>query len=899
MNDRAAHRGVLEEEDSDYLSRNWQASAEAYLEAAKSGEDISEDIPILAQAYRDCSQVPTLEPLAAAIVIDCVRRRDAAGLADVAQSTAYPEYFLKAMERCALQGIDVGPHISWMLRHADSGFTLSRILNAWIQNGKGNLAEVLRTLASSGSGQNFLPRFLKDADWKDSSDALAELKPVLGESKRRKDILSSLVWAAQAGASLSPIVPELRKCLNDSERETAEDAAYCLALHLARSEAPLGELMLHQAAGVRARAFAGAAFALRAKYSEVVFDELLRGLADPDESVRRKSLEYLKLFCSAAPPLSDSRRNLLREASRNPEAAREVLEFLFYYAEAQKDRRAVDAFAQSVPSLSSLLSPWTPICPVCESLPRNKEYSNESDVPPASKKLIELPPELSAGGGILLRCPECGTLYRYSASDETEDMVRSISIELERLSPYAAQSRARGDLQEQTKRELPGILEKAAANLDHPVRWQRAEAAWILASRAIAERTPELLDSLRMHDEAVRLEAASCASDAVRNPELAGLRSDLCSLLQRMLPDQSQFVRKLASGGLAYAFAESGRISELRTLLVSEDAVVVSAAAFETWLAFSRGSLRAPDLTDALLDGCSHADADVRRYCGYALKETGFPADASGRRAVDVWTRLLHDERTDLRADAADSLRSAAEAGEDISAALPRLMELLSDPEVAWHANQTIQKAVRQGMDGSSVLPALQDLIVKNESMRAELLETIRTLQESGIDLSPCAKGIAATLASPDCSYSALNLLQSLPIESASTVKEELRTAMHGKNFESFHEQCCALLTRILISENRMSEIESLLQDSRQIRGACTSALSPAALEEPERILRLVPSIALNLKINSAFLREGSISLLESLAAISRNAREEVIRALSGIDLPAAHDLRKRLAESE
>lgn len=896
--EKEKHRRILEAEDGDFLSRNWKASAEAFLAAVQAGEDIGDIVDLLAHTYRQCSQVPAMQPLAKAVVLQCLRSKDVQRLARIVQSVAYPEYFIHAMESAAASGADILPHVPWMLSNSTDEHTLARILCSHAGLDGSALVPAVNLLGSTEAGQKILPRFLQECVERkvDLTWALPALRPMIAQDSTRKRIVAVLVWIAQAGVDLSELEETLQSCIQDKDSGVRSDAAHCLAFHRTRKLGPEAADFLFSHTDFVVRRSAIAALGLRQRMIPAIgaFDRLVRALFDPEAEVRGKGFVFLRSACAngqvfdIAPALMQE----LANSARHPEKTAVICEFLFYFLAARPEHAArIRTALPQIPEFAALRRGPAAVCAVCISIPRSQTYSNEGDVPSAVEVLERVSAEMHGLLAELRRCRQCGTYYAYNFEEETEDMVRYVTISVRRLTPDEILSTAKGSLRTELETKLPALLTQSRQNRDHPVRREREEAAWILSVHSLnSEDYAALADLLQSPDEVLRFQAMTALSERIKETRTPEKWSSLAPNLKAALEDSSEPVQVAAAQTLAYLGIQKRQSTAVLELLLHKKAAVIAAAAELLWLGAAAIEFDSR-LVQRLRDLVTHPDELVRRYAAYCLKSAGYPGGLS------VFREALRNADAKTRCDAADALRGACEAGEDVSDSISDLVEMLPDPETAWHANETLKKAARAGISILPALPVICRLLSRQEGMRLEFLETLGAMRAGGADLSGQISALGPLLKDRRCGYSVLSLIEKLPTKTLATIEQDLRAAMNGKNFESLHETCCYLLTRVLVGQNRMNQVSEILtHEMRQIRGACVSILNTLCREgHGASFVPLAPVIARNLEIQSEFLRRDTISLLLAIAANSANAREEVLRAARQFRVPAAVEVLARL----
>lgn len=859
--EKSRHCAVLEKEDTDSLSRTWKTSAEFFRNAARSGEDIEDVIDLLADVFRQCSQVPTMEVLAEAIVLHCLQRSSAARLASIVSSVHYPLYFLRAVEDSAEQGADLLPHLSWLLQYPEEDMTVARVLRKYIQHGPPNrLAELFQSLTAIPQGRELLPRLIQEAgsNGVNVTAGLPVIANLLRQPQRRL-LVSALLWTLPADLSL--IIEPLHECLNDPEETTRRNAACCIAYQIAGLEPS----------------------------PETVTD----ALRDPSHDVREAAFLLLRRLCTQKSfELTDGLVTALGEASLNPALKESIREFLWEAIRSRpRESARIRAALSGFPILPELHDA-NPVCSICASIPRSQEYSYEGEVPPAFEKLELVSSEEHSLPAEMRRCPECGSFYEYSFEAETEDMSHYVSIQLRRVAPAEMLSRARGSLLVRVQNSYPSLIENAKQNLDHPVRRERAEAAWALASHAIDHGEFDLLAALCANeDKIIRSEAiheASAACDAGRESRPIGV------LLAARLDDSAEEIGAVAARGLARLMIGQGDTEGLLDLLHRRPAVIASAAQ-QVWLALAASTLKAEPLIGRLTELIAHPLELARRYATLALKAAGFPGPGpeagslvTGR--LEAFFSALSHSDARIRCDAADALRGALELNLNIDPAVPRLIELLVDQESAWHANRTLGALAGKGTSIAGAFPAIARQLTVRPEMREEFLETLRSAQNSGADLVSILPFLGPLLKDKKTGYSALYLIQKYPPSALIAIENDLREGMYGKNFEALHEQCCHLYTRVLVVQGRMEEVAEILRDpKRQIRSACVSILGTLCKEGyAGRLGQIASGIADNLRVESPFLQGGTASLLKRIAAESPEARSTVLSALAQVRHTAA-----------
>ncbi len=547
--------------------------------AAAAGANLSPIVPALLEVVSQSHNVDILDPIAGALAIHIVAGGDVATLGRALEIPCMPSRLLRGLGEYGGDGRGLAPALPLVIDclngSEDLFFPVVDVLQCHLRADLGRLQGVITLMAEKKTPWRLLVKVvarLLDVVAVDMSPAI----PILARwmldtrgNKQEEDLLPLLCNAIRHGTSPDQARQDIDKLLEHENWKVKAHIATALATSLAGRENDPGleALLGHADEMVRA----GAVFGLSANQDQdppsmkVRLAILTRGLQDVSREVRNTARVCLCRVDRGRwvfPPGEAALRSLAGSLGKAafPE---DLTAYFVAFAEASPDhaRMVLDVLA-GLPAdengpithdlgrkVEAILARFTcRPCSICEFLPRNAVYTDGRQLPPEFSRL-----EYISSSG-LSKCPECGSLYASTFSEEwrsaAEGMGVDTEITLRRLHPREALGTLKGDEAEAARREYPGLIADVRRRLDHPKAWIREEAAWILTDQYLEEkRFDEIPPLLETADPRVRVTTLQTALEHVA----AGHDiSPLLPAVEKSLADPDPAVKAAAEKILAH-----------------------------------------------------------------------------------------------------------------------------------------------------------------------------------------------------------------------------------------------------------------------------------------------------------------------------------------------------------
>ncbi len=807
----------LEHDVANYATTS--KAAESLRDAAAKGEDIDGAVEALVHALATDAQVPLIEAAASALATHLVRTGQGKRLLAVFPRTRWCSYLSKALVAGIVRGLDLSPVLADIIAPKDQrheAFKLSSVLVTYITitRREKRLLQVV-SIALERDLEilvDVLTSFLNTNKTFDKV-AVPFLLPILQKkgvkAEEAYEVARFCARAADKDQDIQPFVAALDELLAHSCVRVHALAAQALAnFWLKKDEyASLDRLLRHDMAKVRCEAYGvlGRSIFLHMNTDCRVIDRLWAGLADGDQEVHSVSKEHidralkwkravtpsLEVVRLLAGNLGAKRGRAILVAYLEPlceadvEKARAIQDILTEDTASMKQALGDPAVAHLLGMCRSIVGGTADMpCSICDALPREGAWYRRGDVPENIKRL-RLDGEYRV-------CPECRTVYVTSYEGEWDDMSYDETWTLRRLTPTEAVAKLKGEEQAWQKSHLDERLDLQRARLEHPKKWLREDASWVLTSHHCSQGEWKAIASMVDHaDGDVRLHAIETL---YRRMVETGTAVPL-ELFQKGLEDEVVVVRRAAVIAVTHRCLQQGLDGPIHDLVQSTDVETAAAAVFELESMAGKGS-DISDFAQDLLTLAGHDNTKLRRAVHRALSRIT-KSEHLATTAVALFVEKLSSHNNDLRNDACDSLASLASEGCDISPALPALAELLTNEAPVWHANKALTAAARAEIDMSAVLPAIAPVILRGpSSQNSWLLRYITDKAEKGHDLS--------------------------------VLSDELENALWV--VDGYERACLArVLTRQCILDGNWGRIRTLLKHSQNVRSGVCEILYQAA----------------------------------------------------------------------
>ncbi len=529
-------------------------AAQALEEAVCAGAALGPLAERVRETCRQHSHVPLLAPLGTALLIDALRRDDAAALDDLTGRRLYLHGFRRAVLRAAGSGLS--PARLLMARYWHDGTKARFVAHTLLEKQPEQLVPLVEAFAADPVLNDEIPRLLQALAWDniDVRPALPLLAPFLtaGAPDEPRRIAARVVAdRAGSGADVGVLLPKLEELLSQDDPAVLEAAARGLTEADSAAGAVLsGRPEAHVRRGV-----------LTAKAAAV--DLLARGLLDAHPDNRLAAFRGLErrewpvastgtlVVLASSGPEGEAARYLRHVLDREDAPTAAVLD-------AMPPGRARDALAAGMP--------W---CRICRRLKRRASHDGPSRFDAAVTELVPPPswdaegkPGRSPAGGVsrtelgTTRCPVCGWRYRLRREQDHRGIYDEIEYTMARLPPSSSAY---------PTREREALVARLRRDLDHLEPNARTEAGWGLATLALERQDWPDLRVLLTHPE---VEVRKSAVNAVPYREAPPV--PLLGDFQRLLQDDDEWVRRGAARRLAAC--------RVGVLMQSEDAAVLSSA---------------------------------------------------------------------------------------------------------------------------------------------------------------------------------------------------------------------------------------------------------------------------------------------------------------------------------
>ncbi len=212
----------------------------------------------------------------------------------------------------------------------------------------------------------------------------------------------------------------------------------------------------------------------------------------------------------------------------------------------------------------------------------------------------------------------------------------------------------------------------------------------------------ELIKDLKCHNPGDRSTAAEVFADAAREGE--DITSAVPALV-KALSDWYSEAARYAAKALVIHHTNKKEVAEIKKFFKSKSTFVIKSAANALANAAKNGQDITPAIP-ALINALSDKNEDIR-----GIATSVFTFHYVNKREWNKIVELLGHENEIVRMYAADALGSAAENGQDITPAIPALVNALSDKwDVRWHAARALDKFIGR-CDSSEKLNEIQKVI--------------------------------------------------------------------------------------------------------------------------------------------------------------------------------------------
>jgi HEAT repeat protein len=759
-------------------SKETIAAAEVLRAEVRAGADLSEQVRALISCCQQCSQVPLLSPLSITLILQALRAGDDALLDRLMGSSKFRFGLHLALSDAVTAGLPTAPLIAALLRQDPEG--CRSVLGVHFKAHPELVDSLQEVIEQEPDLRVHLPRLLIELTlW--SRVPISPMIPTVVEflqpdepKTRREEAARIARQIAEQGwlADLARLRPALLAALSDPAADVRWPCALALALG--------GEdgLERHRDPQVRRGA-------LMARGQQKRADPLAEALLDPEPEVHQLALRILEGLHHPA-----AAEAILQRLARSPEDGPGRYLRALAEADAGLAERLRGWLAEGS-LLMALLGTGMPLCGLCRHLPRSQDTTRRDSFP---ERIAQLEPPLTFDrDDRLTRCPECGWRYRYSWYQEDRGLYPEDSYTLARLSPEDAAYEA----------DREPLLDRLRADLHHLEPKARIEAAWGLSRwRETQGDTEGLLALIHHADPEVRQEAMR----SLRQPPSPSVRL----ALQEHLTDPTAAAREAAATRLAD--------QELPRLLTSDDPPLLLAGLRHLWQhAPEKLAEHAPRCIELL----AHEDSGVRRTVSWAM-EAGLKVAAVDVRPL---LGLLDHPRPDTRSRALRLLAAGVKQQPmALQPWLPRLGELLADPETAGGAS-TLLTAVARDLD----LSLLLDLIAENIAGGRHLQTSFALLSAalSGpTDRGGIARAYGVGLAGSWSTTAAGALLKLAQAGDVSAAMPQIEAGLHSDETYT-RDQCARAAIRQALREGDRAALGRLLQDPTLDIGV--SALSELA----------------------------------------------------------------------
>lgn len=892
------------------------AAADYFLLAVQTGKDITACVQALKSAFLTHSQLAVMTPIADALCMHFLARGELESLSTLLADKHFFQYIVDSLRKLEENKVDIGSAIPCLIRNGSG----TRVLIAYIRKDKRRLLPVLDAMLAEPSARGSIPGLISDYLFAGASD-IAEAMPILvslfagGDIKQKEAIAHALRLAAEQGTSLQNVSTQLEQFLTLKNETVQTRISYALTWSCAAANQwqDVDRLLNWRATDVRF----GATWALSVRLNTMpsggpeIASRLALALTDEAATIRNFALNGLKkaeaqgknilperevfdTLCKSAGELAADSEEALAEnpASTSPvESA--VIDYLYSCCTHDPALAAVVlACAPTEASENSVLAKGllracreieagthVAACLICEQLPRTGHYDHDCDVPKAAALLTP------AADGDLKRCPQCETYYLHSRTEEylspNEGMGSEITITIRRLCPDELLEVLQGEALDAYRLRYGDIIEQLHPDLNHPRAFRRNDAAWSLTRHFLKHSDPAALERLLRHALAdVRITSLQTLKAAVekgldplpwREPLLASLT------------DASREVRSLAAAIIALRHLDQKDYDALDGLLGLEEVRVKQTVLFQLQAA-ARNGLDIVRFLPVLRRGLSDPDETVRRYARWALEHA---PQGEQEQIIQTMIARLADVRLNIRQEALDALRDAAQQGADISTSLPLLVQALGVTETRWHAMKALQAAVGNGADISIALAALVAILGDKtiSTYKDDFILLLGAMEQRGHDISASIPALAKAVHDDRLKGLALQVLLRLTVKGVSMQKalRDLESALADPDAYTRQELVKILSTEFIHTRN-WKAIAGLLRHARHdVRAVGAQRLGEMKADS-------IPSDLIALLVGNLLPTEGEFEYrsyctkgaLIALAAADKQVARSILDAMAG-----------------
>lgn len=918
--------------DADASLADQQKAATHFLNLASKHEDIAEAVPMLINLYRECHQLPVMEPAAEAIVLHLHHAGDIKAIENFIANDTYKTFSMGAITRIAERGTDITPLIPVLLKfsHVERYPAYNAILAHLKQPGStfsAKLAAIATQIASEKGALEFLPFMVQEGaiDHLDMGAAMPALAELLEHENKHlvERVATAMTWAVEGKTDFSGIVKALEQAIK-KPGDVQGTIAYCLSYHLAKKKRFDEVERLARSASTKIRMGACRAIAVQlnndGRKEPRILAMAIEGLLDTDVTIREQALGGLLNASRKQVRIVPDPAWIGGLAGRLVAAGNNKQLFDFLYAIASKDasisRAILDAIkdARFEPGTTGALlkavlaeqleGKHAPVCSICSQIPRDSAWNRGPCMSNDTSKLNLEEPSLGSHAS-LHACPECGAYYWYEYEQVYDDMSLDTTTSLRRLDLDETMERLSGIARATFEKQLPALLDKYKADLDHPVDFARGEAAWMLARHAIKRKDwPALVALLKRDDEIV---VATILFELVREQQPALPVDDIGDLLKKCLAASSLWIRHDAATLVARQLVSRKDYPALIPLLKHDDPHVLNGVTGVIWLAVRNEHFDLDPLIPALIPLTRADDRSVRNNTLHALKEASLkpgkikqlaPGARRGLSTIDVLVSNMSDARADVRNDAARTLgymiTEGAEGvdGADMAAAIPAIIKLIENPATTYNAISALKLAVNRKMDISPAMHVLVDCLKDpRNAYHDSITELLVGAQRAGVDISaaydilgkimPNNRGNLKPMAVQIFEQACKNN------EDVALIEPYLEKAIGKGENDSYGESFIKIYTYINIKNARWEKVIKLLEHpNKHVPGSVASYLAEHVMDfEP-----LVPALVKSLLHGYWYVRSEAADALKKYMGLGKHARDVVRANLKNVDPRNAKD---------
>lgn len=812
---------LLREDDPDAFEGHWRRAAEWFGKAFRKGEDISPAIGLLEQRFQDSRQVPAMEALAKVLVTYHLTHSSLDRLLPLIRTVTYGDtVILNALRAHAGNRAKFErmlPLVSQVMSFSTM-FNVFAILDRHVGQSPARLVRIARLLAGHPASRDRVSDYLKEAviagrhRQMDFSPAMPVLAEVLADPKLKGRAAGSLIWIAEADIPLDALVPVLEVLVADPDKEIRRGAAYALAYHrLSTKDWPKLDALwtspefIHRRQAVHAM---GVTLIAHKRFSGEVIARLAAGLLDREAEIRKSCLELLGLAKAAFDlPVDPVTLDRLVGSLPDPERGDAVAEFLYYFAEkspiaagALEERLAAAGAGGRAERLAGQCREIRAAgrrasCNVCRFIPRKNSYSHPSD---AERVLQRLVPDQPVEWAQDRACPECGSYYRYSYSEEwespTEGMSIDYEIELQRLTPPELRRLLPAEKLRERMPDYEAALARCREDLTHPERYLREDAAHALVLHALERQDPAAVNGLLGHEDGAVRQTALATWHAEWAQDPAAVPVEPYELALRKLHDDADSqTRSRAAEALCAHYAAKGDLARLHRFLERGNAEVQSKVIdllrsrpeldgtsllptlrrlawsrdecvrhrAQAWLVEQAGRGTDPSgILSVFLDRLASANRSWRKEAASAMAELAWTGTPEAPRVLELLIRTL--TAGEARYYAYKALQKAAGGGFDLTPAFPRLLRIARNRKDSSGYRATamytleiaVPAAARRGILEAGTVEGLSEFLGDpNEEIRRVAAECFKKLIDCRVDLAPAWPAILAMLTKKRVTY--------------------------------------------------------------------------------------------------------------------------------------------------